>query len=278
MTKAAKYRSFAVGMILFLLIALMPSDIFAASSLGQPAIKSLKPASTNASVTITWSKAKNAYGYTLYRASREKGPYTRICSTVKNSYTDTGTSGSKTYYYKVKAYKYVNGKRVYGLVSVPKSVVTSYSNPPLKVWTPYYVSSSHRIRITMNLDYIFTSTFSPTTLIYAEVKRPFAKEKIFGVLEKNAVGNASPTKSIYLKYDESRYHRTIHSTGSTSSDYQYMKLTKKYPSAEFYLSALNNPLQGYDPEKDVLKFYIIYNSRSYVVRYDAVNGLKFSLM
>lgn len=270
-------RFAAIIVSLFLMISLVPAECFAASSPGQPYIKTLKASSTSTSVTITWSKAANADGYSLYRATKENGTYTRIRSTTKTSYTDTGTSGDKLYYYKVKAYRYVNGKKVYGLVSVPKSVVTDYSKPPLKVWTSYE-KSSNRIRISTFLSFNYATAFSPTTLVYSELKRPFASKKIFGVLEKNAVSSGTPTKSIYLKYDESRYTRTIHSTGSSSSDYKYMKLTTKYPSADFYLSALNNPLQGYDPEKDVLKFYIIFKNKSYVVRYDAVNGASFTVM
>lgn len=278
MRKNKGLKLISAAVVLGLLIAMVPAEIFAASMPGQPAITSLKAASSSTNVTISWTKASGAYGYSVYRATKESDPYTRIRSTVKTSYTDTATSGDKTYYYKVKAYKYVNGKRVYGLVSAPKSVVTNYSRPPIKVYVYPYESGSHRIRMTVRLDYTFGTAFSPTTLVYSELKRPFASQKIFGVLEKNAIGNASPTKSIYLKYDESRYRRTIHSTGNTSSDYKYMKLTTKYPTAEFYISALNNPLQGYDPQKDVLKFYIMHNNRSYVVRYDAVNGVSFSRM
>lgn len=278
MRRKTGFRFIAAAAILGLLISIIPAEVFAASVPGQPAITRLKAASAADSVKISWSKADDAYGYSVYRAAKEHGPYTKICSTVKTSYTDTGISGSRTYYYKVKAYKYINGKRVYGLVSAPKSVVTRYSNPPIKIYISPYQSDTHQIRMTVQLNYIFASTFSPTTLIYSELKRPFASRKIFGILEKNAVENDSPTKSIYLKYDQSRYRRILHSTGTTSSDYKYMKLTKKYPSAEFYISALNSPLQGYNPQKDVLKFYVMYNNKSYVVRYDAVNGIRFSKM
>lgn len=279
MNRKCYVKILASAMALVLCLCMIPSSAHAASLPGQSAVLSLDgSASSKASVKITWAKAKNAYGYSLYRATKEDGPYKRIRSTVNRSYTDTDVSGGKTYWYRVKAYRYVDGERVYGLSSQPKRVYTNYVKPPFKV-SSVTLSKDGRLLLNTRLDYIYSADYVPTTLVYSELKRPFSEKKIFGVLLKNAVGKDEASSAIYLKYDSSRYERKIHSTGNTVSDFKYMKLTTGYPSASFYVSRLNGKaLNSYNPQKDVLKFYILFRNKSYVVRYDAVNGVRTELV
>ena len=66
-------------------------------------------------VQISWTKAADADGYRVYRANSKNGTY-RKAGTVKAaalSYTNKGLTAGKTYYYKVRAYKNVNGKKVW---------------------------------------------------------------------------------------------------------------------------------------------------------------------
>lgn len=279
MSRKHYIRILTSAMVVMICLCMMPSAAYAADIPGQSAILSLDgSASSKASVKVTWAKAKNAYGYSLYRATKEDGPYKRIRSTVNRSYTDTSVSGGKTYWYRVKAYRYVGGERVYGLSSQPKRVYTNYVKPPFQVCSTA-LSKDGRLLLNTRLEYIYSAGYVPTTLVYSELKRPFSEKKIFGVLLKNAVGEAEASSAIYLKYDSSRYERKIHSTGNTAGDFKYMKLTTRYPSASFYVSRLNGKaLTSYNPQKDVLKFYILFRNKSYVIRYDAVNGIRTELM
>jgi uncharacterized repeat protein (TIGR02543 family) len=67
---------------------------------------------------LTWSKVSYAHGYEIYRSKSSKGTYSRL-KTITNgvtvSYKNTGLLRNKTYYYKVRAYRIVNGKKVYSL-------------------------------------------------------------------------------------------------------------------------------------------------------------------
>lgn len=93
---------------------------------------------TKSSMTIKWSKA-NATGYQIYRATAYDGSYKKI-RTIKSanttSYTNKGLSSQKEYYYKVRAYKVVNGKYYYGTFS---NVLTRYTDAS---YTKYAVTKS----------------------------------------------------------------------------------------------------------------------------------------
>ncbi len=91
------------------------------------------PAKTNLSsvknvkgkkATLTWKKVDGATGYKVYRATKKNGNYTSV-KTVKNvkTWTDSKLTKDKTYYYKVRAYKTVDGSKVYGVYSDVKQVV-----------------------------------------------------------------------------------------------------------------------------------------------------------
>ena len=55
--------------------------------------------------------------YILYKSTKKNGGYYKERITVKNRYTDYGLRKGKTYYYKARAYKTVDGKKVYSKYS-----------------------------------------------------------------------------------------------------------------------------------------------------------------
>ena len=76
-------------------------------------------------VTVSWNKVSGAYGYKVYRATSKNGTYylkKTVTSGSTTSYTNTGLTKGKTYYYKVKAYRVVDGKRVYSDYSSVKYI------------------------------------------------------------------------------------------------------------------------------------------------------------
>lgn len=97
---------------------------------GYSSVKSAKPlpskvASVKASagskrVKLSWKKAAGVTGYEIYRANKKNGKYKKVKSIGKaasNNYTDKKLKAKKTYYYKIRAYKTVSGKKVYGAFS-----------------------------------------------------------------------------------------------------------------------------------------------------------------
>ena len=68
-------------------------------------------------ITLTWKKTAKASGYVIYRAVKKKGKYKKIKTIKKASvvkYTDKKLKKGKKYYYKIRAFRKVNGKTIYG--------------------------------------------------------------------------------------------------------------------------------------------------------------------
>lgn len=79
--------------------------------------------STRTKVKVTWKKVTGASGYRIYRSTSKTGGFSSI-KTVKSgsstSYTKK-TTRNKTYYYKMRAYTTVNGKKVWGAYTTVKA-------------------------------------------------------------------------------------------------------------------------------------------------------------
>ena len=84
-------------------------------------------------ITVHWDMGDLADGYVLRRAESPDGPFSNVVSTGSRSYTDTGLTADKTYYYDVQAYRIVNGTILYApspcvASAEPKSESASYSS------------------------------------------------------------------------------------------------------------------------------------------------------
>lgn len=77
------------------------------------------------SVTVKWKEAARAEGYQIVRALKKSGKYKTV-KTVKNGKTlywkNTGLKKGKTYYYKVRAFRTIAGKKVYSSYSAVKYI------------------------------------------------------------------------------------------------------------------------------------------------------------
>ncbi|MDO5291710.1 MAG: GH25 family lysozyme [bacterium] len=92
---------------------------------GKPKVaktKITKISTSSRKVTIKYSKISGATGYAVYRSTSKNGKYTRLTYTTKTSYTNSYLTRNKKYYYKVRAYRVVKGKKVYGSYSEITSV------------------------------------------------------------------------------------------------------------------------------------------------------------
>lgn len=93
-----------------------------------PAKTTLKAKASNAkNVKLTWSKVKGANGYEIYRSNSKDGKYQKVKTISKGgttSYKDGKLKKSTTYYYKIRVYRKVDRKKVYGSYSSVVSVKT----------------------------------------------------------------------------------------------------------------------------------------------------------
>ena len=72
---------------------------------------SLKTKVSGSSIVLTWTASKGASDYKVYRSTSLDGKYSELATVSgKTTYTDKTASPATTYYYKVRAYKAVDGK------------------------------------------------------------------------------------------------------------------------------------------------------------------------
>ncbi len=79
-------------------------------------------------IKLTWNAVPGAR-YAVYRAASANGPYTRLVFTTSTSYTGTGLATGKTYYYKVRSYRWAGSTRVYGNTTAAVSAKPVFSAP-----------------------------------------------------------------------------------------------------------------------------------------------------
>ncbi len=79
--------------------------------------------STRTKVKVSWKAVTGASGYRIYRSTSKTGGFSRI-KTVKSGASTSyvkKTTRNKTYYYKMRAYTTVNGKKVWGAYTTVKA-------------------------------------------------------------------------------------------------------------------------------------------------------------
>ena len=89
-----------------------------------PKAPTLKVKAGAKKATLSWNKQVGASGYTVYMATSKNGKYKKLATLKGNklSYTKTGLTKGKTYYFKVAAYKAVGKTQINGAYSSVKSV------------------------------------------------------------------------------------------------------------------------------------------------------------
>ena len=90
-----------------------------------PTTKIIKISTKNKKVTIKWNKVSSSTGYKIYMSKNKKKGYSKVKNITKKSivgYTKGGLKKNKTYYFKIRTYRTVNGKKVYSEWSKSKSI------------------------------------------------------------------------------------------------------------------------------------------------------------
>lgn len=98
------------------------------------AVITVKPKNTSftlkgnaSSVVVKYKKRAGIDGYQIYRSEKKKGGYERVTTRTKKKggqYTSVGVRANRTYYYKMRTYKVVKGKKIYSTFSAAKKVRT----------------------------------------------------------------------------------------------------------------------------------------------------------
>lgn len=108
-------------------------------------------------VQVTWNAVKNAYGYEIYKSLKKNGTYT-YAATVTGKDTSAviyDLYPATTQYFKVRAFTYYNGRKVYGTFSAisevtttPKQTTVTLTAKKKKItvkWKKIYNASGYKI-------------------------------------------------------------------------------------------------------------------------------------
>ncbi|MCC3867327.1 GH25 family lysozyme [Terrisporobacter mayombei] len=99
------------------------------SSTLKAATRPLQPSVTLSStksnyIKANWTKiSKRTTGYQIYMSTSKNGTFSSIGTTENTSFTKGNLTKGKTYYFKVRAYRTVDGEKIYSLYSNVKSIV-----------------------------------------------------------------------------------------------------------------------------------------------------------
>ena len=75
--------------------------------------------------TMKWKKVSGVNGYEIYMSTSKNGKYSKVKTITKAKtvkYTKSSLKKNKKYYFKVRAYKTVNGKKIYSSFSSVKTI------------------------------------------------------------------------------------------------------------------------------------------------------------
>lgn len=85
----------------------------AKATLGKPASIKAAKSSGNA-VRLSWGAVSGRTKYEVWRSTQADGKYARVATVPGTAYTDKNLKKGTSYYYKVRAYRLVSGKKIYG--------------------------------------------------------------------------------------------------------------------------------------------------------------------
>ena len=123
-------RTVRIVTLVICMVMLSVVWVFAASSAAEIRVDGVKAASYNYSkIRVSWDTVEDADGYIVYRASSENGTYRKSYTTdnpKKNWYINTNRKSGQVWWYKVRAYKLADGKKIFSKYSKP---VSAYARP-----------------------------------------------------------------------------------------------------------------------------------------------------
>lgn len=73
-------------------------------------------------ITVSYKKLSGVSGYEIYRSTKKGSGYSMIKRTTSTKYTTGKLKKNTKYYFKVRAYKTINGQRIYGKYSTVKYI------------------------------------------------------------------------------------------------------------------------------------------------------------
>ena len=133
MRKVTRLFVLAMAVIMIGSVFAQPEDVSAATAYTAKRVTNVKVVKkTYNSVKLTWNKVSGTKYYQVYRATSKNGKYKLIKTTKNNYFTNSKLTTGKYYYYKIRGYKKVNGKKRYTKYSYKFKTYPRLTKPTVK--------------------------------------------------------------------------------------------------------------------------------------------------
>lgn len=145
----------------------------------------------DASVTVQWNSVAGVSGYSVYRSEKRKSGYQEIFSVASNKlkWCDRTVKQKHTYYYRVTAYRMIQGEKIYGAVSKPVKITVKLKAPLISLKKKKSTEGRRYIQIKVKKWRV-----SQVELWVKRGKKPFQKISLHGV------GKRKKNDTINLQY------------------------------------------------------------------------------
>lgn len=166
---------------------------------------------TKSVIKISWTKSASGTGYAIQRATSQNGKYSTIAliGNLKTvSYTDKKVSPNKTYYYKIIAYKSLDGGKLTSVASAGIKTATATKAPKLSSakaksgkkayvsWKKVSGASGYTLYMSTKKSSGYKAVYSGKKLYYTKTKLKKGKTYYFKLKTYKVVNN----KKIYSDY------------------------------------------------------------------------------
>ena len=214
-------------------------------------VLSIKSASTN-NIKLKWDKVGTT-GYEVYRSTDQK-KWSKVKTITKNNtleFNNKSLKSNKKYYYKVRAYKKVGTKKVYGPYSdvvvtrtapvLPKISIKSVNDKTLKITIDSVKGLSYyEIKRSLKKDSNFETIYTGSDLTYVDTNLILGDTYYYKIRVCNSWNNCS-------KYSDVIGKRVVPATPVQSV---------------FYTDAGRNRVQIFMSDSDTIYGFEIYRSKS----------------
>lgn len=208
------------------------------SSISLPRVSGLSVNSVNnTDIQISFSgRSTNKCGYEIYRKTGAKGKYSIVGTTAKGKFTDGFFKANTDYYYKVRCYETVSGKRVYGGYSAEikvrfakRSVGKASVKVSDQVWTGKALKPAVTVKdgnVTLKKDRDYTVSYSAN--------------KGIGTAKVTVTGKGSYTGKITKTFKINPQGQSISAKGDKSGKKIAVTLAKHSSNSGYQVSYADN--------------------------------------
>lgn len=209
------------------------------SSISLPRVSGLSVNSVNnTDIQISFSgRSTNKCGYEIYRKTGAKGKYSAVGTTAKGKFTDGSFKANTDYYYKVRCYETVSGKKVYGgysaEIKVRSATKRSVGKASVKVSDQVWTGKALKPAVTVKDGNVTLKKGRDYTVSYSA-------NKGIGTAKVTVTGKGSYTGKITKTFKINPQGQSISAKGDKSGKKIAVTLAKHSSNSGYQVSYADN--------------------------------------